>query len=271
QVPECIRKHLAPFQKQGIEFVLKKEGRAMIADEMGLGKTIQAISCAAAYESEWPLLIVSPSSARYHWEHELLKWLDEDSITKQQIMVVCKSKQDLDRSNTKVVIISYELVRRMLSFWEELDLFNFGVVVCDECHYLKNQRAARTKAIVPLATKARRAILLSGTPALSRPSELFTQLNLLSASTWASFRDFGKRQAQYCSGKKGKGKKGKFGVDFSGASHIAELHALLGATVMVRRLKKNILKHLPPKQRSLVEVHVDDEGARRELQRGDYL
>lgn len=28
---------------------------------------------------------------------------------------------------------------------EELDLFNFGVVICDECHYLKNQRAARTK------------------------------------------------------------------------------------------------------------------------------
>lgn len=26
---------------QGVEFVLKKEGRAMIADEMGLGKTIQ--------------------------------------------------------------------------------------------------------------------------------------------------------------------------------------------------------------------------------------
>lgn len=41
QVPESIRKHLAPFQKQGVEFVLKKEGRAMIADEMGLGKTIQ--------------------------------------------------------------------------------------------------------------------------------------------------------------------------------------------------------------------------------------
>ena len=36
----------------------------------------------------------------------------------------------------------------------------------------------------------------------------------------------------------------------------------------MRRLKKNILKHLPPKQRSLVEVHVDDDGARRELQEG---
>lgn len=71
----------------------------------------QAISCAAAYEAEWPLLIISPSSARYHWEHELLKWLDEDSITKKQIVVVCKRKQHLNRGVTKVVIISYELVR----------------------------------------------------------------------------------------------------------------------------------------------------------------
>lgn len=72
---------------------------------------VQAIACAAAYESEWPLLIICPSSARYHWEHELLKWLDEESVTKKQIMVVCKSKQDLNRGVTKVVIMSYELVR----------------------------------------------------------------------------------------------------------------------------------------------------------------
>lgn len=38
---------------------------------------------------------------------------------------------------------------------------------------------------------------------------------------------------RYCSGKRNKGKKGKFGWDYSGASHIAELHALLRATVMV--------------------------------------
>lgn len=75
-----------------------------------LAACAQAISCAAAYESEWPLLIVCPSSARYHWEHELLKWLDEDSITKKQITVVCKSKQGLNRDVTKVVIMSYELV-----------------------------------------------------------------------------------------------------------------------------------------------------------------
>lgn len=72
--------------------------------------TRQAIACAAAYKSEWPLLIICPSSARYHWEHELLKWLDKETITKNDIAVVSKSKQDLNRPATKVVIMSYELV-----------------------------------------------------------------------------------------------------------------------------------------------------------------
>ena len=44
---------------------------------MGLGKTIQAISVAYCYKSDWPLLIVVPSSMRYPWIEELEKWLPE--------------------------------------------------------------------------------------------------------------------------------------------------------------------------------------------------
>ncbi|CAM9872577.1 unnamed protein product [Discosporangium mesarthrocarpum] len=253
KVPKCMLDTLAPFQKEGVEFVLRKGGRAMIADEMGLGKTIQAIACAAAYRSDWPLLVIAPSSARFHWQHELLKWLEKETLTKEQVIVVCNSKQEL-AVDTKVVITSYELVNRMKATLHD---FNFGVVVCDECHYLKNARAARTKAIVPLAKKAKRAIFLSGTPALSRPVELFMQLHTINAKTWANYHDFGMR---YCSGK-----RGKFGWDFSGSSHIPELHALLRATIMVRRLKKDILKHLPPKQRSIVDIGVDDGDAQRQL------
>ncbi len=39
----------------------------LLADDMGLGKTVQAICIAAYYRSEWPLLVVAPSSVRFTW------------------------------------------------------------------------------------------------------------------------------------------------------------------------------------------------------------
>lgn len=112
--------------------------------------------------------------------------------------------------------------------------------------------------MVPIIKNSRRAILLSGTPALSRPLELFTQLNALAPLSWPDEKQFGKR---YC-----KAKKGAFNAEFRGASNTQELHVLLSETLMIRRLKKDILKQLPRKQRFLVRVQVVDEGLRRELQ-----
>jgi hypothetical protein len=40
-------------------------------------------------------------------------------------------------------------------------------------------QAKRTKCAMPLVQNAKRAILLSGTPALSNPSELVTQMQVL--------------------------------------------------------------------------------------------
>ena len=34
----------------------------LIGDEMGVGKTIQALAVAYLYKSEWPLLVICPSS-----------------------------------------------------------------------------------------------------------------------------------------------------------------------------------------------------------------
>ena len=46
---------------------IRSNGRLMIADDMGLGKTIQAISLASYYRSDWPLLVVTPSSVKVSW------------------------------------------------------------------------------------------------------------------------------------------------------------------------------------------------------------
>lgn len=52
--------------------------------DMGLGKTIQSIASMSIYHDEWPLLILTPSSARYHWAAEFNNWLgSESSVNKK--------------------------------------------------------------------------------------------------------------------------------------------------------------------------------------------
>jgi SWI/SNF-related matrix-associated actin-dependent regulator 1 of chromatin subfamily A len=50
---------------------------------MGLGKTIQGVASMSIYHDEWPLLVLTPSSARYHWESEFQQWLGADSTVNQ--------------------------------------------------------------------------------------------------------------------------------------------------------------------------------------------
>jgi len=72
-------------------------------------------------------------------------------------------------------------------------MMQFGVAIFDECHYLKSPNSQRTKALRPLATDIGRVLMVSGTPALSRPMELFSQLNMLDPKKWADVKEFGKR------------------------------------------------------------------------------
>ena len=56
---------------------------------------------------------------------------------------------------------------------------NFKVVILDESHYVKNPKARRTENVIDIVKKAERRILLTGTPALARPSELFSQVDAI--------------------------------------------------------------------------------------------
>ena len=48
-MPHHLRQALMPFQRAGVWFALKREGRVLLADEMGVGKTVQAIAIASCY------------------------------------------------------------------------------------------------------------------------------------------------------------------------------------------------------------------------------
>ncbi|CAJ1079233.1 SWI/SNF-related matrix-associated actin-dependent regulator of chromatin subfamily A-like protein [Xyrichtys novacula] len=241
-IDSTLTHSLMPFQREGVNFAVLKQGRLLLADDMGLGKTVQAICIAAYYRNEWPLLVVAPSSVRFTWAEAFRRWLP--SLSADRINVVVKAKENL-RSGL-VNIISYDLLSRM----DKQQLGNpFSVLIMDESHFLKNMKTARCKAALPLLKAAKRVILLSGTPAMSRPSELYTQILAVRPTLFPRFHDFGQR---YCAAK-----QMAWGWDYSGSSNLGELKLLLEESLMLRRLKSEVLSQLPSKQRKVVTVTID--------------
>ncbi|XP_045909723.1 SWI/SNF-related matrix-associated actin-dependent regulator of chromatin subfamily A-like protein 1 isoform X1 [Micropterus dolomieu] len=240
-IDPSLTRSLMPFQKEGVNFAVSKQGRLLLADDMGLGKTVQAICIAAYYRNEWPLLVVAPSSVRFTWAEAFRHWLP--SLSPDSINVVVKAKDNLRAG--LVNIISYDLLSRM----DKLQGNPFNVLIMDESHFLKNIKTARCKAALPLLKAAKRVILLSGTPAMSRPSELYTQILAVRPTLFPRFHEFGIR---YCAAK-----QMTWGWDYSGSSNLGELKLLLEECLMLRRLKTDVLSQLPAKQRKVVTVTID--------------
>ncbi|NWQ75648.1 ZRAB3 endonuclease, partial [Columbina picui] len=255
-LPERLRKKLLPFQEKGIIFALQRSGRCMIADEMGLGKTIQAIAISYYYKNEWPLLIVVPSSLRYPWVDEMEKWIPE--LSPDDISII-QNKTDTGRiSTSKVTILGYGLLTSdAQTLVDTLYRQNFKVVVVDESHYMKSRNATRSKILLPIVQKSLRAILLTGTPALGRPEELFMQIEALFPRRFGTWNEYAKK---YCNARvRFFGKRAQW--DCRGASNLEELHQLL-SEIMIRRLKNDVLTQLPPKVRQRIPFDLPQAAAK---------
>ncbi|UYV83104.1 SMARCAL1 [Cordylochernes scorpioides] len=224
-------------QIEGVHFAISRDGRVLLADDMGLGKTIQAIAIADYYRKEWPLLIIAPSSMRYPWKDALTQWT---SHLKPDEICTMDTGNKFDPDAT-VTVCSFDLATKKLT---DLTMRKFRVIIFDESHFLKNYRSARTKAAQALAQLAKRVILLSGTPALSRPMELYTQIALVSPGLFTSVQVFGMR---YCDGQ-----VKPWGHDYSGSSNMKELGIILEETIMIRRMKSEVITQLPSKCRQMV-------------------
>ncbi|CAJ1940672.1 unnamed protein product [Sphenostylis stenocarpa] len=242
KIPSYIESKLLPFQREGVRFILQHGGRVLLADEMGLGKTLQAIAVASCIQESWPVLIIAPSSLRLQWASIVLP--QSGGSNRGGFNIVSSSAKNSIRLDGLFNIISYELVPKLQNM---LMTCEFKVVIADESHFLKNAQAKRTTASLPVIKKAQYALLLSGTPALSRPIELFKQLEALYPDVYKNVHEYGNR---YCKG-------GFFGL-YQGASNHEELHNLMKATVLIRRLKSDVLSQLPVKRRQQVFLDLAD-------------
>ena len=242
---------LLPFQREGVQAGIKFGGRILLGDEMGLGKTVQAIAIACHYRGEWPVLIFAPTSMALPWAEELERWCP---FLRPGDINLVKSHHNGALKRAPVTIISYGLLtngkeKEVLA--RSLLTAGFRVAIADEAHYLKSKDAQRTQLVLPVLAAARRCILLTGTPALNRPVELFTLLHTLQPHTpqWTSYKAFTER---YCAAHLRFVGRGARRLDVSGCSNAGELHDIMISRCMVRRLKADVLTQLPPKRRQRV-------------------
>lgn len=246
-IPSPDGKQYFPYQRAGINFALHHSG-VLIGDEMGLGKTVQAIGVINA-EKPKTVLIVCPSSLKINWRKELERWLTDP----YRIHVL----QGKDQFPTlpEIVIMNYDILAK---FQKQIRAIEWDLLVADEAHYMKNPKAQRTVALIGKGKEvkpliAKRKILLTGTPITNRPIEIFPIVSYLWPNVFGNLFHFAKR---YCDAE-----NNGYGWDFSGASNLPELQNLLRANGMIRRLKADVLKELPPKTRQVVVLPSESVGS----------
>ncbi|KAI5189077.1 SWI/SNF-related matrix-associated actin-dependent regulator of chromatin subfamily A-like protein 1 [Nematocida sp. AWRm77] len=235
--------HVGLFQHQieGVRRICSTGYKLLVADDMGLGKTIQSLAAvqhllATERVEQSALLVIAPTSLVEQWKREVSRYITDRIFTVKD--VPCMEGRG---GSVCAVIDTYEMVRKYVGERRaaKKNAHPFFMVIVDESHSLKNISSARASVLVPFLVQAPRVVLLSGTPALSRPIEMYTQISIVSPSLYTQ-AEFCKR---YCEIDPSKLKHVKPAVrqamKYNGSKNLKELSIALGVFVMIRREKKD--------------------------------
>lgn len=269
-----------PFQCAGIAFATARQN-TLIGDDMGLGKTVQVLGVVNADPSLQTVLVVGPANAMINWEREAKKWLvrptsifrvddTSDTIPPNAQFVICNAEKLIDREfkqskdkKTGKVTPGYTIPSKVR---QQLMARQWDLFVVDEAQKYKARDGKQSASIwgmegknprtgqygiieEGLTQRAQRLIVLTGTPVPNRVIELWNMVHALAPNDFNNFMAFGKRYAN--------AHKTRFGWDFTGSSNLDELQERLRSTIMIRRLKSQVLKELPAKTRQLVPLPID--------------
>jgi SNF2-related domain len=164
-------------QVEGVRWGVRKPSW-LLADEMGLGKSLTALTVAAVdFERGQAdkILCVVPASLRYNWLEEI------ERHTHYAATVAIGSPhyrlalyEGFATSGHDILIVGYET---LVNDKEWINQIRWDVAIVDEGHYIKSPGSKRSKATRTL--NRRRGFILTGSPLLNRPDELWALLNFI--------------------------------------------------------------------------------------------
>lgn len=250
---------LKPYQLTSLNWLvlMHEQGvNGILADEMGLGKTVQAIAF-LAYLCEsgekGPHLIIVPASTLDNWGREAKKWCPSLEFflyygsQAERLQLQCEV--DLAEPKPDVFITTYTVATGTKEDRSFLRKLNCNYVVLDEGHMLKNMQSQRYQGLMKM--KARRRLLLTGTPLQNNLLELMSLLSFVMPSM---FGESVQGIKMLFSNSKMNDKPGS---NYEKAT-VAQAKRIM-KPFLLRRLKKDVLQQLPAKHDLVVKVDLTEE------------
>lgn len=242
QVDHPQAKNLYPFQRVGINFLLKRRN-SLLADDCGLGKTVQAILAAECSGSYTNILVLCPNSVKGTWREEIEKWAEfQRDIT---IFESPKRKKQMSEFSGGWAIVNYE---QFVAENGYASLAKWDWVICDEAHRLANRKTKVSRGVAALRPK--NFALLTGTPMGNSPGELWSALHILYPERYTSYWRFFNMYVEYAT-------HPVFGsIDILGAKNTEYLRKDL-SSIMLQRKKEDVYKQLPDKTYQTINLDMN--------------
>ncbi len=251
KVPSKLNASLRRYQEVGYKWLKTLDTYGLggiLADDMGLGKTIQIIALILDYnmnakmEDKKTSIVICPSSLALNWYNEICKFAPDLTAEVISGNAEERAKKIKNCENYNIIITSYDLLKRDIEVYEEMN-YEFKFVIADEAQYIKNNNTQNFKAIKKIKAKTRFA--LTGTPIENSLAEL-----------WSIF-DFS--MPGYLYGYK------KFKESFETPiikeedSFKTQKLKMLIEPFILRRVKEEVLTELPEKTVTVLNSEMDDE------------
>lgn len=246
-LPVSLRPGIAfrPYQKQGFNWLafLQRFGlNGILADDMGLGKTLQTLAILQKAKEQGqgnlPSLIICPTSVVSNWKSEAEKFFADCPVilytgsdrSAHRESIRRRLKRPSHSLAGPLVVTSYDIARRD---YKALGRIPWLYVVVDEGHNIKNPSAKRTKAIK--AIQGQHKLALTGTPIQNKLEELWSLFDFAMPGFLGTRKAFRDKYGRYDQ------------IDWDAVQQgPGNLKDRIRPFVL-RRLKENVAKDLPPK------------------------
>ena len=244
--PSSLKNILRDYQKEGVAWLSLLDHYqfgGILADDMGLGKTLQVITFLLLKKEANLLnkaLVVTPASLLYNWKVEFEKFAPQLKV----LIIDGNSETRLEKyqeiDDCDIIVISYDLLRRDITTFENI---KFDYQIIDEAQYIKNNSALLTKAVKLI--QANRKFALTGTPIENRLSELWSIFDFVMPGYLFSYDKFKKELEKP--------------IVLQGNQDDMQRLRNLVSPFILRRIKANVLKELPPKIEEVIYAKMSKE------------